>query len=224
MRKIRFFLCALTVLVLFAGQAVAASYQPDEKTQKTLGEAQTAYGAKDFAKTIKLIKPLAEKNNPVAAHLMGIMAARGEGQTRDFKAAETWFKKAADAGNPYATLDLGELYISGELGAQDLVKGRQYVTKAADMGHLGAVFLLGTMQKAGAGGAKDAGAAFKNFEKAAAVEGGNPLAEYELGNCYLYGEGVKKNLAKAKEYYKKAADKGMPAAKLVLDVIAAVGK
>ncbi|MBO7568163.1 MAG: SEL1-like repeat protein, partial [Bacteroidales bacterium] len=46
--------------------------------------------------------------------------------------------------------------------------------------------------------------AVKLFKKSADME--NDRAQYNLGQCYYYGEGVKQNLKKAKEYFELAAD------------------
>ena len=38
---------------------------------------------------------------------------------------------------------------------------------------------------------------------------GNPDAQYNLGNCYYYGEGVEKSFVNAIEWYRKAAYQGL---------------
>ena len=64
--------------------------------------------------------------------------------------------------------------------------------------------------------------ASKNFEAAAGM--GHPQAEFELGQAYMDGNGVKKDIKKAKDWFGKAAAKGMPEAKIALDALNAAGK
>ena len=49
--------------------------------------------------------------------------------------------------------------------------------------------------------------AFAMFKKIA-EEAGFAHAEYMVGVCFLYGQGVEQNLAKAVEWFTKAAEKG----------------
>lgn len=45
------------------------------------------------------------------------------------------------------------------------------------------------------------------------AEAGNVKAQFHLGNCYYEGKGVTKDLAKAKEWWMKAAKQGNQSAK-----------
>ena len=49
-------------------------------------------------------------------------------------------------------------------------------------------------------------AAFDHFKNAA--ERGNVEAQYELGYCYYWGEGVEENKIEAVKWYRKAAEQG----------------
>ena len=53
---------------------------------------------------------------------------------------------------------------------------------------------------------EDYKAAFEHFKTAA--EWGDVDAQYELGYCYYWGEGVEENKAAAVEWYRKAAEQG----------------
>ena len=181
-----------------AAQAVAG---------QLLQQASDAYENKNFEKVDELLRPLAEKDDPYAAFVLGLMAARGEGRARDLSLAETWWKKSAAAGNSLAQFNLGYLHFRGVLGAQDFAKAREYWTKAAGQKQADALFGLGVMDSNGLDGATDRKAAFKNYQGAAVL--GHPLAEYELGLAYLEGRGVKADKQKAREFLRKAADKGL---------------
>ena len=58
------------------------------------------------------------------------------------------------------------------------------------------------------------------FEKA---QDGDAQAQYELANCYLKGNGVKKDPAKAFTWYKQAAAQGHERAKMALDMLSDMG-
>jgi hypothetical protein len=52
---------------------------------------------------------------------------------------------------------------------------------------------------------KDERAAVRWFQKAADLE--YPAALYRVGNCYLQGTGVDRDIVQAMRYYRKAADR-----------------
>ena len=58
---------------------------------------------------------------------------------------------------------------------------------------------------------------FSWFEKSA--KAGLPLAAGNVGNCYFYGRGVKKDLEKAKHWYEIGAKAGLQSSMLQLGVI-----
>jgi TPR repeat protein len=51
---------------------------------------------------------------------------------------------------------------------------------------------------------KDEGEAIRWFQKAADQE--YPAALYRMGNCYLQGAGVDRDIVQAMRYYRRAAD------------------
>ena len=57
--------------------------------------------------------------------------------------------------------------------------------------------------------------AAKWYQKAA--EQGYAEAQFSLGQCYFYGNGVNKNKFEAAKWYQKAADQGHEAAQEFLD-------
>ena len=51
-----------------------------------------------------------------------------------------------------------------------------------------------------------------------AAERGHAEAQYQLGLLYEYGNGVEKDIARAVEYYQKAAAQGHPQAHATLEI------
>ncbi len=216
MRMLKILSLALVCLCVTLGAAHAAP-PPDEKVVATMKEVTAAYEAKDYAKAKKLLKPLVDKNDPYATFAMGLMAARGEGEEKNLKSAESWWIKSAAGGNPQAQFNLGYLYFKGAVGDQDLKKARELWTAAAAQKHPDALYGLGVLQKNGGGGEKDLPGAIKNFRTAADM--GHPLAQFEMGQAYMDGKGVPQNLKTAKEWFGKAAAMGMPEAKAALEAL-----
>ena len=213
----RFALLVFVCLLLLPSAALAASAGDDPKLMEALKSSSEAYEAKDYAKVKTLLAPWAEKNDPTATFVLGLLNARGEGGPKDLKAAEKWWKRSADAGNPLAQFNLGYLYFKGAVGGQDYAKTRQYWSLAAKQGHPDALYGMGVLQVSGEGGPKDVQGGINNFK--AAADKGHPMAQYELGQAYLNGVGVKQDKKKAKELLTKAAAKGMPEAKAALEAM-----
>lgn len=58
-----------------------------------------------------------------------------------------------------------------------------------------------------------------NMQKAAAERDSSPQAQYYLAQMYEHGLGTEEDMNKAREFYQKAADKGLTVAKLQLKEI-----
>ena len=208
-------LCVLG-LTLFIGQAFAAAPQMDEATHNVLQQAAEAYKAKDYAKTKQLIKPLADKDEPIATFLMGLMAARGEGETASPQTAATWWQKSADKGFPDAQFNLGFLHFAGVLGSRDFTKARTLWSKAAASKQPDALFGLGLLMVMGEGGPRDEKNGVKNFR--AAADMGHPRAQFAMGQAYKDGKGgLKADKKQARAWFKKALASGMQEAQTALD-------
>ena len=208
-------LILFSIFLLFCSGSIAAAMEP--ALVKALEQSQEAYKGKDYAKVKSLLAPWAEKNEPTACFVMGLMLARGEGDARDLKAAEKWWIRSSEAGNALAQFNLGYLYFKGAIGPQDYTKARQYWTLSARQGHPDALYSLGMLQANGEGGPKDIQSGINNYKLAA--EAGHPLAQYELGQAYLNGVGVKQDKKKAKELFAEAAARGMSEAKAALEAL-----
>ena len=201
-------LVLFSLLTALPGSAQTGNRAAGAVAGQLLQQAADAYESKNYAKVVELLRPLAEKNEPYAAFVFGLLAARGEGQTKNLSLAESWWKKSAAAGNALAQFNLGYLYFTGVLGAQDFTGARANWTKAAKQKQPDALYGLGVMNANGLGEAADMKAAVRNYQEAAAL--GHPLAEYELGLAYLEGRGVATDKKKAREFLEKAAGRACP--------------
>ena len=138
---------------------------------------------------------------------LGEMYFNGQGVAEDYDIANYWFEKAlaADAEQPEALGHLGMAYYYGWGKAADLDKAREYLEKAVEAGEENVMFVLGRVYY----DQEDYENAWRYFQKAA-VDGNEAQEEAEdrLGDMYRFGEGVKKDLVKAVEWYKKGAEHG----------------
>ena len=91
----------------------AKSAQPPADTSP-YGLAMAAYEAKDYPRTVTLLKPLAENGIPQAQHFLAAMYYAGMGVSKDCMEATHWYGAAAKQGYAKAQFTLGALYYVGE--------------------------------------------------------------------------------------------------------------
>ncbi|MCO5230390.1 MAG: sel1 repeat family protein [Chitinophagales bacterium] len=123
--------------------------------------------------------------------------------------AKEWFEKAAQQNNVDALYNLGIIYSNdqGDGSPLDFAKAIMYFSKAAELGDLESYEAIGSIYGTGGGNVKqDYQEAFSWYLKGA--EKGNETCMGRVGVMYHKGEGVQKNIAKAKEWLQKAADAG----------------
>jgi len=118
-------------------------------------------------------------------------------------------KKLADSGNAYANFEVGSNEYYGYVkGYPRYSEAYIYLKKAADLNHAGASYMIGNMFIKGLLGSKQNEELELGYEYLVkSLNLGNIAALNLIGN--MYKEGIyplKKNLTKAKEYYKKAAE------------------
>jgi TPR repeat protein len=69
-------------------------------------DGMVAYNRGDYMPAIRLFRPLAEKGNPKAQNLLGVMYRKGEGVARSSVRAFVWFSRAAAGGDARAKAQL----------------------------------------------------------------------------------------------------------------------
>src|SRR6516164_8387543 len=108
-------------------------------------EAETAFQKADYAKALKLARPLAEDGDPRAEAVLGSAYYRGRGVPQNDSEAAKWFRLAADKGNaaarcyrraaeqgdPQAQYNLGLAYARGEGVTQNAVEAHMWFNLAA---------------------------------------------------------------------------------------------
>ena len=76
-------------------------------------EADAAFQKGDYAKALKLARPLADAGDPRAQAIVGFAYYRGRGVTHDDAEAAKWLHRAADQGDAPARFTLGVMYGEG---------------------------------------------------------------------------------------------------------------
>ena len=115
---------------------------------------------------------------------------RGDGISRDLSEALRWYRRAAEAGDPDGAYGMGVLYAGDP---QDAAVFRERGNRLSR----DALAMLGidSPQPSVTGTGPDPAEAARWFRRAA--ERGHPMAQYRLGQAYLKGLGVDRDLQQA---------------------------
>lgn len=120
---------------------------------------------------------------------------------REYGSAFDLLKKA-DQNDPQVRYLLGLFYYAGEAGVErNIPRAVEHLRYATQSGKVEAYYTLGRALLL-----VNVSEAIQAFEMGANV-GGDVRCQFILGRIYLRGVGVKKNIEKAKMWFKKAADK-----------------
>ncbi|MEN7549190.1 tetratricopeptide repeat protein [Rapidithrix thailandica] len=204
---------------------------------------QAAIGQTD---DLNVLKAKAKANDPAALYQLGKAYEEGKVVKLNIKKALKYYKDASDLGYDSAYLALGNLYEQGQTGAQDYYQAYLNYKKAADQNNAEGKFHLARLYEQGKGINKNLNEAVRLYLEALKqgylmakehldllpvdqyanknsaayafykAEKGNAADEYSLGVKYEKGQGVPKDLQKAFDFYKKAADKNNPKAQVAL--------
>lgn len=165
---------------------------------------------------ISIYKTTAEQGAPMALYVIGNCYELGKfGFEKSMKKAITYYEKAANKNLPLAMARLANIFEKGIGVEQDLFSASHYYQMAAEMGQRDACHKYANFLLEGIGSVKmNILEAIEYYKKA-----GKPASYYKLGEIYLGGSGVVRDIELAKEYYQKAADMGYKAAQQELDKI-----
>jgi TPR repeat protein len=147
---------------------------------------------------------------------IGRLYAKGwHGVPKDWRWAVEWFEKAAAQGLNEARAALATACEKGLGAPQSYARAFDWLRQAADhdadsMQRLGWYFAVGV-----GGTPRDGKRAVACFENAAAA--GHALAKCCLGLAHERGEGVRKNIGRARSWYEKAAAQGDAQAQKALE-------
>ncbi len=205
-----------SALLFWPCQAQGAVSLPAEESAATLpadasGPAQEAlktYQEGRHAKAVELAKPLAEKGNADALHLLGLASETGQGLEKSREKALEYYRKADEAGNKASAYRMSFILLASE-DEKERTQARETLEKAsrddpAVAGRiLGEAYLRGMLSKE------------PDFEKAAlwwntASEAGDIDSDLLLARLHegQFGFADRKDLKKSLDFYSKAAGFG----------------
>jgi TPR repeat protein len=122
----------------------------------------------DFETALARLRPLAEKGDPNAQFLLGMLHDAGKGVPQDSAAAASWYRRAAEQDHLLAQLYLGALFYTGQGVRQDHAQAARWFQAPADGGNDQAQFYLGSMYATGSGVEKDESRAIQWLTRSAA--------------------------------------------------------
>ena len=182
-----------------------------------MDEAKVAADAGDYKTAYVEFKPLAEKGDPLAQFMLGLMHMHGKGTQQNSRLAIAWFEKSAAQGFVDALYDLGVMYTQGNGVPKDHPRGVEYLKKAGERGSAEAQLNLGIIFDTGENLPQDLKQAALWYQKSA--EKGVVPAQFNLGSLYDRGQGVKKNPVVAYALYTIAQYNGFPQANAAVQAL-----
>lgn len=122
------------------------------------------------------------------------------GKGKDVNKSVMYLKKAADKGSADAQRELALVLLNHRRG----MDAYQWFEQAASQGDVPSIYYCGRMLREGGMGVKsDPAKAIQYLTRASDLN--FPAADYQLGQAYSLGLGVRKNSEKAREYYRRGA-------------------
>ncbi len=172
--------------------------------------AHGSHGAQqDLAEATRLFLRGAALGDVGAAYHAGRNLFLGDGTTKETARGIALLTEAAQAETPsvQAQSMLGMIYLKGDTVPPDDVQARHWIELAAAAEDPTAQFAMGLLNQSGRAGKP------KNLHKALgwylrAAQQGNAAALNSIGLLYQHGEGVRKNLALARQRFEEAHTRG----------------
>ncbi|EXX77275.1 Skt5p [Rhizophagus irregularis DAOM 197198w] len=158
---------------------------------------------KDLEKAVYWLQKATENGDEVAYDNLGICYELGISVNKNETDAFELYKKSVEKGYLNAKLSLGYCYIKGIGTEIDKEKGFELYDKITEKEN---IEFLKSIYDNEENIISDLNLVNYLYKKSA--ENDNDFVLYELGNIYEIGKGVNKNLIRAFDYYKQAADKG----------------
>ena len=171
---------------------------------------------RDYSKAKEWFEQSAILGNDVAMNNLGTMYYFGQGVSQDYSKTKEWFEQSANLGNAGAMKNLGIMYEYGEGVSQDFEKAKKWYEKALKEGLKDAKESLDRINKKIDEEQKNNNDEISYYkdksieELEELVKQNDDKAMNELGRRYSEGEGVEKNLEKAKSLFQKSSQLNNP--------------
>lgn len=162
------------------------------------------------------ITEIAQKGNPLAQTLLGLMYHDGVHFKKDTAKSYEWYKKAMDQRNTLGQYFLAWCQCEMEEKSQQM-EGFRLMEELANKGLSLAYYGLGILYEYGKFVLIDHNIALQWYLKAA--EKGEWRAQMQMGAMYFNGKGVKIDYIEAEKWYSKAAENGHEVAYFVMGLL-----
>jgi TPR repeat protein len=172
-----------------------------------------------WLKSIRLFEELVEDGDKVAGYMLGSIYEEGKGVPEDKQKAYQYYMKSVSQYNlAEALIALGWYHEHGWVVNKDADKALEYYEKAIQLGQISAIEYIVNIYISLEEYQLASEWAMKGFEI------GDLQSIAILGSLYEGGIGVKKNLKKAAELFKLAADQGNSTAQYLYSKALSEGK
>lgn len=171
---------------------------------------------RDLTKSFHYLSLAAEHNHPLALYNLGVIYYEGSLFPKNVDKAIYYFTRAALLNLPEAQNILGAFYINGIHVHKNIKKGLNYIILSASQKYTLAQLNLAEIYYYGIYVPQNKKLAIKYFTLASQK---NINARFILGNIYLCGDGIEKDINKAIHYFKEASSINHSLAKNNLGVI-----
>ncbi|MFZ1917233.1 MAG: AMIN domain-containing protein [Terriglobales bacterium] len=211
---------ALTVEDLQALEEKAAASDPDAQTMLALAYHAGVLLKRDDAEAVRLLHRAADRESMAAEEALGIFSEAGIGMERPAPAdAMNWYEKAAQQGSPDAATNIALMYANGKGVRRDTTQAVSWFRRAAEGGDASAQYNLALMYERGEGVPQD----YKDAARWLSLAADQNLvpAILDLAELSLQPPTTTMTIdvAKAVQYYEKAANLGSATAQATLGTI-----
>lgn len=166
--------------------------------------------APDLKAAIGLYIAGSAKGSAPAKNRLGVLHVRGRGVLQDFEEGAKLVCEAAVLGDMNGSYNCGTVLLQGQGVEKDEAEAYRNLKIAADLGHIGAKNEYANALVEGKYVEKNVTDAIALFEETAAR--GDAIGLYSLGQAYVAGLGVDRDLVKAHSYLNLAATFSHPKA------------
>ena len=141
-----------------------------------------------------------EERDPDYMCKLGSLFYTGRAGERDYVRAAKYYHLAEKGGNEQAAENLGYIYYYGRTGEKDYMKAFNYFVKGAATGNVRSLYKIGDFYRNGFYVEKDPKEAFNIYERCTEMISDELVPEVgadvymRMGDCYLEGLGVEKDL------------------------------
>ena len=141
-----------------------------------------------------------EERDPDYMCKLGSLYYTGRAGEQDYERAAKYYLLAEKGGNEQAAENLGYIYYYGRTGEKDYMKAFNYFVKGAATGNVRSLYKIGDFYRNGFYVEKDPKEAFNIYERCTEMISDELVPEVgadvymRMGDCYLEGIGVEKDL------------------------------